>query len=165
MQGAAVVRLGVDIHAGDGQAAVAECIAHQGHRGAAVAGMAGVAVAEPVGRDRTFDAGPFGGGPHDAPGLTRVEMAVFLAAEDGVVGAMFLRIVGGFVCVFTGRLTADTRLGCLQGKLNGCCTCGWLKTTRLLAQNLWFSTITKVRIALRSSRHPFHRAHSVYTSC
>ena len=66
------------VAAGGGQALVAKRLLHEVGRRAAVEGVRGVRVAEPVRRDVLFDAGRPGSSPDDAPELTAGERAVRL---------------------------------------------------------------------------------------
>ena len=73
-----VVRPGVGVAAGGGEALVAKRLLNEVGRGAAVEGVRGVGVPEPVRGDVFFDAGVTRGFTHDPPELTAAKRPVGL---------------------------------------------------------------------------------------
>ncbi len=85
----AVLRPGMQVAAGGGNAGMSERRLHQVNGGAAVEGMGGVRVPEPVGRDGEFNAGAAGRLPDQTEHGKRPEntaMVLLAGAEDGIAG-------------------------------------------------------------------------------
>lgn len=83
MQGAALVGFGVGVHGCDGKAGVAQGVAYEGNACTTIQGVAGMAMAQPVGADVAGNASALGGNAHNAVYLAGVKRATFLAGEDG----------------------------------------------------------------------------------